>query len=1252
MLKKYGLLVAILAATALTTVPASAQSTRYVRIGGADGANTCASVGTPCLTIGQALTKADAGDTIDVGAGTFAESVSFSKGVTLQCAQANVNPSARTAGGGTETILNPSGASTSVIEIRTNNVAINGCDIDGALDTDVWAGLRVWNSGSAASPDNISGIDITNNFIRNVGEPNPAGTFNYAYGIWTMGGGSDATTRGTISDLLIDSNSISFIGDGNNIGAAAALTAGAGMYLKSISGASAGLGATVTNNVMDDISNGTPSIATSSVGGTEEQGLGITVLQDSETSTIDKGALLSGNTYGDGDADGPYLGAVVQTTASAVIEALANFGAQAIPMIINLAHPDVSDQPLSVIDTSVLSTPTTAVFSVDNLSFSTAAGIPSSLGYFRSISDAAGASTVDQVMPQPRDGTITGMTLTYVAPNLVFTFANGDVFTILLIDFSGAGVTPAIVGSLGDDNVTLDLDLLEFTDVTVALGNGNDTLVFGPYAGACAPLTTIEHSPVSPNDGAVRVIGTAAGLCAGFNNAITYTGLEPIDDSANFPINRIFNFDVTAETIVLNADGDGASDNNVSFIDSEKVESYVFGNPTGTLVINASGGDDTLNLGALDTAALVLPAITVTVNGDTGADRFNVTATNGYADFDISGGSPAICPGDVLNVIVPGTETADFSVAGTVTFAPGPYDAIGYTGIEAVANFVAELSLATSNTLFPGDQTSFTLTVTNGGPSPGQCIIVANAVKGLTFTSGPVLSTGTIVGDDWIITSIPSGGSATLTGTVFVNSATETQATVTSSTTDADATNNAVTLIGTAFKFPAKAHAQSALVYQFEVAGVTLERVILGLFQGYPGGSSAVLCRIPEPDGVVFTVNPAIVAESWRECGQGLPYPLYVNDMYHDLDTGRIWLASWGSAGLYYSDDAGLSWTASEPSLAGQPPGWLNVYAITEDSSDILYISANNGKFFRSLNGGTTWQEVSSLPGGSSDTPWSLEAHLTTAGTVYAGTFGKGVWVTDDFGLSWAPLVPSLAGTTVVDALTDVNAGHVFDLEFSPDDPSLLYAGTAKGLYRIDIDIPLPVWVDQGLTVVLDGGPVVPEVRGLAFSTHPMGDGDDDLFIATWGFGVYVDDDPNAGGTDQIPFTLRGMEVSFVAVGNGVVYTGTSGGGFYQNDAGAVSTTTEPVADQTVPTEYNLSQNYPNPFNPVTTIQFALPEASEVQVVVFDILGRPVRTLIQGTMSAGNHEVQFDASGLPSGTYLYVLNTPESRVTKHMILLK
>jgi len=95
---------------------------------------------------------------------------------------------------------------------------------------------------------------------------------------------------------------------------------------------------------------------------------------------------------------------------------------------------------------------------------------------------------------------------------------------------------------------------------------------------------------------------------------------------------------------------------------------------------------------------------------------------------------------------------------------------------------------------------------------------------------------------------------------------------------------------------------------------------------------------------------------------------------------------------------------------------------------------------------------------------------------------------------------------------------------------------------------------------------------------------------------------------------------------------------------------TEGVAE--VPREYALTQNYPNPFNPQTTIGFALPQAAEVRLVVYDMLGREVARLLEGSVAAGRHEVVFDASGLPTGVYLYCLQADGFVQTRRMLLVK
>ena len=94
-----------------------------------------------------------------------------------------------------------------------------------------------------------------------------------------------------------------------------------------------------------------------------------------------------------------------------------------------------------------------------------------------------------------------------------------------------------------------------------------------------------------------------------------------------------------------------------------------------------------------------------------------------------------------------------------------------------------------------------------------------------------------------------------------------------------------------------------------------------------------------------------------------------------------------------------------------------------------------------------------------------------------------------------------------------------------------------------------------------------------------------------------------------------------------------------------------------LPSSFKLHQNYPNPFNPITTIRYDIPKLSEVRIVVHDIMGRQVATLLNDTKPAGYHKVIWDGSNqlgkeLSSGMYIYSIYTNEHNFSKKMILLE
>jgi hypothetical protein len=133
----------------------------------------------------------------------------------------------------------------------------------------------------------------------------------------------------------------------------------------------------------------------------------------------------------------------------------------------------------------------------------------------------------------------------------------------------------------------------------------------------------------------------------------------------------------------------------------------------------------------------------------------------------------------------------------------------------------------------------------------------------------------------------------------------------------------------------------------------------------------------------------------------------------------------------------------------------------------------------------------------------------------------------------------------------------------------------------------------------------------------------------------------------------RPRAIAFTPTGD-TVYVGVFGGGTDPGVRRYIYSQTGVYVEKEagMPTGYTLSQNYPNPFNPSTQIRFTLTQTGATSLKVYDVMGREVSTLVNETLAPGAYSVQFDAKGLSSGTYLYVLTSGSVRLTNKMVLVK
>jgi hypothetical protein len=341
-------------------------------------------------------------------------------------------------------------------------------------------------------------------------------------------------------------------------------------------------------------------------------------------------------------------------------------------------------------------------------------------------------------------------------------------------------------------------------------------------------------------------------------------------------------------------------------------------------------------------------------------------------------------------------------------------------------------------------------------------------------------------------------------------------------------------------------------------------------------------------------------------------------------------------------------------------------------------IFGNTPDLFSSLNNGDTWTRVDIMEQLVDSIGWGRLKILTvspggivfckiwiTVGFGYYDKFGKST----DEGLTWTAPGNVVAGGKLFDFKdqlaitfgdangTDLVGGYLYLSSNGGNAWSLLGYGIRNsqvlGFFSNGNIInggdeyfyPKNIYISMDMCSTWTQISTLNCQVGLSWSSGLL----EGMLVGTEDSGVFLfsDEGDSLGSRNE---GLTNLNIQALTLdNNGYVYAGT-GNGVWRRPLSEVTEVKKNLIE--VPSSYILSQNYPNPFNPNTKIKYSIPQLSQVQIKVFDVLGNEIETLAKEEKSVGTYEITWNATNLPSGVYFYQLKAGSFIETKKMLLLK
>ncbi len=292
-------------------------------------------------------------------------------------------------------------------------------------------------------------------------------------------------------------------------------------------------------------------------------------------------------------------------------------------------------------------------------------------------------------------------------------------------------------------------------------------------------------------------------------------------------------------------------------------------------------------------------------------------------------------------------------------------------------------------------------------------------------------------------------------------------------------------------------------------------------------------------------------------------------------------------------------------------------------NSNTGYLGASDNKIFKTTDAGSTWDQRSPL---YTNNAYSIKDLLFVNDSM-GFACGSGGWVnrTTNYGKVWYSEYLQFVQTNNDLFFLNSRTGFMAN-------SSLIHKTTNSGVNWIRYDLPF-------------AGPL----SSVSFTDSATG------YVCAYSGKIYKSTNGGANwfelnsGCSQLLYSVK-----FVNPNTGFVF-GRNGTIMKTTDAGSSITEALPVS-QSVPSNYQLFQNYPNPFNPVTNIKFQIPVGNGrdrwVKLIVFDLLGKEIITLVNQQMQPGSYNVDWDASNFPSGVYFYKIEAGDFLESKKMVLVK